>query len=74
MYCRGLHNFLIGLGGIFYSKYNKEPPKPYSNYSGPYIRELAGAAIVDGVPLDSDAEQQCLSGSLLGFRGLGVRF
>ena len=22
----------IGFGGILYSSYNKEPPKPYSNY------------------------------------------
>ena len=29
----------MGLGGgILYYTYNKEPPKPYSNYSGLYIR------------------------------------
>ena len=31
--------FRIGFGGISYSIIiNKEPPKPYSNYYGPYIR------------------------------------
>ena len=26
----------IGFFGVFYCNYNKEPPKPYSNYWGPY--------------------------------------
>ena len=26
----------VGFGGILYYNYNKEPPKPYSNYYGPY--------------------------------------
>ena len=26
----------IGFGGILYYNCNTEPPKPYSNYSGPY--------------------------------------
>ena len=35
---RGLHNsFHIGIGGILYYTYKKEPAKPYSNFSGPYI-------------------------------------
>ena len=28
----------IGFGGTFYYNYNKEPPRPYSNYYGPYMR------------------------------------
>ena len=29
----------MGFGGILYYTYNKEHPKPFSNYSGPYIIE-----------------------------------
>ena len=44
------HEILINIGGLIirigfwgssYYNYNKEPPKPYSNYIGPYITNLS---------------------------------
>ena len=35
----------VGFGGILYYNYNKEPPKPYSNYEGPYSR-VSGSGLV----------------------------
>ena len=32
--------------GILYYSYNKEPPKSYSNYSGPYIRRISRRMVI----------------------------
>ena len=55
--------FRIGFWGPLYYNHNKEPPKPYSNYSGPYLTftteprlergELAKHALHAEAPVDA---------------------
>ena len=41
----------MGFGCMSYCKYNKELPKNFSNYSGPYMRECVVHGVYPGAPI-----------------------